>query len=98
MKIGIDLSSLDKSSFNQGVYTYAMGLLDGFKKINKKSKFQIYINENVLSHFQNKLDKKIFEIIIIKKKFFFFKKNNNFFSINFRLFRNKNLFCTFLLN
>ncbi len=74
MKIGIDLSSLDKSSFNQGVYTYAMGLLDGFKKINKKSKFQIYINENVLSHFQNKLDKKIFEIIIIKKKFFFLKK------------------------
>ena len=47
MRIGIDLSSIDKSSINQGVYTYALGLIKGFYEIDKKNFFQIYVNKAV---------------------------------------------------
>ena len=67
MKIGIDLSSIDKSSINQGVYTYALGLIKGFYEIDKKNFFQIYVNKDLKNHFVKKIKKKIFKLYKLKK-------------------------------
>lgn len=74
MNIGIDLSSLDKSTLNQGVYTYAIGLLNGFDNQKNSHKYQLYVNENIYSHFKKKFNKKKFKIIVLKKNFIFLRK------------------------
>ena len=49
MKIGVDLSSLNNKSLNQGVHRYAEGLLTAFK--NKRNyNFQIYVNEDFYNY------------------------------------------------
>ena len=47
MKIGVDLSSLNKNSLNQGVHRYIEGILPSFKR-KKKHNFQIYVNKEFL--------------------------------------------------
>ena len=74
MNIGIDLSSLDKSTLNQGVYTYAIGLLNGFDNQKNSHKYQLYVNKNIHSHFKKKFNKKKFKIIVLKKNFIFLRK------------------------
>ena len=59
MKIGIDLSSIDKSSINQGVYTYALGLIKGFYQIDKNNLFQIYVRKELKNYIKKKLNIKI---------------------------------------
>ena len=83
MKIGIDLSSIDKSSINQGVYTYALGLIKGFYEIDKKNFFQIYVNKDLKNHFVKKIKKKNFKIIEVEKKFIPLKKINTLISLLF---------------
>ena len=83
MRIGIDLSSIDKSSINQGVYTYALGLIKGFHEIDKKNFFQIYVNKDLKNHFLKKIKKKNFKIIEVEKKFIPLKKINTLISLLF---------------
>ena len=86
MRIGIDLSSIDKSSINQGVYTYALGLIKGFNEIDKKNLFQIYVNKNLKKHFLKKIKLKNFKIIEVEKKFFPLKKINTLINLFFGFF------------
>ena len=74
MKIGIDLSSIDKSSINQGVYSYSIGLARGFHEIDKKNFYQIYVNKNLKDHLKNKIKFKNFKIIEIKNNSSILKK------------------------
>lgn len=74
MKIGIDLSSIDKSSINQGVYSYSIGLVRGFHEIDKKNFYQIYVNKNLKNHLKNKIKFKNFKIIEIKNNSSILKK------------------------
>ena len=74
MKIGIDLSSIDKSSINQGVYSYSIGLARGFHEIDKKNFYQIYVNKNLKNHLKNKIKFKNFKIIEIKNNSSILKK------------------------
>lgn len=83
MKIGIDLSSIDKSSINQGVYTYALGLIKGFYQIDKNNLFQIYVRKELKNYIKKKIKYKNFQIIEVEKKFLFLKKINTFISLVF---------------
>ena len=80
MNIGVDLSSLNKTSLNQGVHRYVEGLLFGFKK-KTNYKFQIYVNEEFYSYAKKNYKSNNFQIIILEKKNFVIKKMLTFFVI-----------------
>ena len=99
MRIGIDLSSIDKSSINQGVYTYALGLIKGFNQIDKKNLFQIYVHRDLKNHFVKKIKIKNFKIIEVEKKFLFLKKINTLINLIFGFFRiNTSIIHLYLTN
>ena len=99
MRIGIDLSSIDKSSINQGVYTYALGLIKGFNQIDKKNLFQIYVHRDLKKHFVKKIKIKNFKIIEVEKKFLFLKKIKNLINLIFGFFRiNTSIIHLYLTN
>jgi len=86
MKIGIDLTFLNNSSSHQGVYTYAVGLLDGFEK-KKNLNFQIYVGQSHKLKFLNRYKKKNnFEIIQINENYKILKKFIDLFFIFFGYF------------
>ena len=67
MKIGVDLSSLNKNSLNQGVHRYIEGILLSFKR-KKKHNFQIYVNKEFFDYAKKNYSSKNFKIIILEKK------------------------------
>ena len=58
MKIGVDLSSLNKNSLNQGVHRYIEGILLSFKR-KKKHNFQIYVNKEFFDYAKKIIAQKI---------------------------------------
>ena len=79
MKIGVDLSSLNKNSLNQGVHRYIEGILS-FKR-KKKHNFQIYVNKEFFDYAKKNYSSKNFKIIILEKKNSIIKKFLTFFVI-----------------
>jgi glycosyltransferase involved in cell wall biosynthesis len=82
MNIGVDLSSLNKKSLNQGVHTYIEGLLFSFKK-KTNYQFQIYVNKEFYNYAKKNYFSKNFQIIVLKKKNFIIKKLLTFFVMLF---------------
>ena len=97
MKIGVDLSSLNNKSLNQGVHRYAEGLLTAFK--NKRNyNFQIYVNEDFYNYAKKNYKFQNFKVILLKKKNFFIKKLLTFFIIFFGYLNIKIYNLHFLIN
>ena len=80
MNIGVDLSSLNKNSLNQGVHRYIEGILLSFKK-KKKYNFQIYVNKEFIDYAKKNYSSKNFKIIVLEKKNSVIKKFLTFFVI-----------------
>tara|TARA_E500000178_G_C17038553_1_gene764968 strand:+ start:13776 stop:14969 length:1194 start_codon:yes stop_codon:yes gene_type:complete len=99
MRIGIDLSSIDKSSINQGVFTYALGLINGFHLIDKKNLFQIYVHKDLKDYLKKKINFKNFEIVEIEKNLPILKKINTVINLTLGFFGINSLFIhSFLTN
>ena len=80
MNIGVDLSSLNNKSLNQGVHRYIEGILISFKKKNNYN-FQIYVNREFYHYAKKNYSSKNFKIITLEKKNFLIKKFLTFFII-----------------
>jgi glycosyltransferase involved in cell wall biosynthesis len=99
LKIGIDIFNLDHNYYG-GTSTYSHGIIDGFLKLKKKIRLQIYINEN---YKKRVLEYKKFnnvEIIVIKKKYKFLEKilNRSFIFLFFFFGKKTNLIDYFVKN
>jgi glycosyltransferase involved in cell wall biosynthesis len=86
MRIGIDLSSINKSSINQGVFTYALGLINGFYQIDKKNLFQIYVHKDLKNYLKKKINFKNFEIVELEKNLIILKKINTIINLTLGFF------------
>jgi len=69
MNIGIDISTLNKKSKFQGVYTYSQGLITSLRKKKKNYLFQIYVDEKFYNESKKIFSYKNVKVISLKNKF-----------------------------